>query len=153
MDRQNSNTAAIPERSRGNQNWFWLIPFVLLFMPLVTNEYQQYIINLMLIYVPVAIGFNLVTGNLGQLAFSNLAFFSAGAYTSGVLSLHLGWPWWTTIVPAGLLAGGLGALVGSVALRGLRGFYLDIAPLARSDERRVGKECVSSFRSRCSPYI
>src|SRR3546814_10912394 len=90
MDRQNSNTAAIPERSRGNQNWFWLIPFVLLFMPLVTNEYQQYIINLMLIYVPVAIGFNLVTGNLGQLAFSNLAFFSAGANTSGVLSMHLG---------------------------------------------------------------
>src|SRR3546814_17655251 len=93
MDRQNSNTAASPERSRGNQNWFWLIPFVLLFMPLVTNEYQQYIINLMLIYVPVAIGFNLVTGNLGQLAFSNLAFFIAGAYTSGVLSLHLVWPW------------------------------------------------------------
>src|SRR3546814_15793318 len=92
----------------------------------------------MLIYVPVAIGFNLVTGNLGQLAFSNLAFFSAGAYTSGVLSLHLGWPWWTTIVPAGLLAGGLGALVGSVALRGLRGFYLAIATLALGELMRWG---------------
>src|SRR3546814_12259495 len=83
----------------------------------------------MLIYVPVAIGFNLVTGNLGQLAFSNLAFFSAGAYTSGVLSMHLGWPWWTTIVPPGLLAAGLGALVGSVALPRLMGFSMAVSTL------------------------
>src|SRR3546814_2133379 len=26
------------------------------------------------------------------------------------------------------------------------------APVARSEERRVGKECVSTFRSRWSPY-
>src|SRR3546814_11755472 len=25
-------------------------------------------------------------------------------------------------------------------------------PVVRSEERRVGKECVSTFRSRCSPY-
>src|SRR3546814_7573470 len=30
--------------------------------------------------------------------------------------------------------------------------HVDVAELVRSEERRVGKECVSTCRSRCSPY-
>ena len=59
----------------------------------------------MLVYIPVGIGFNVVVGNLGQLAFSNVAFFGIGAYTSGILMLKLGLPWWATIIPAGVMGG------------------------------------------------
>src|SRR3546814_18946485 len=33
-----------------------------------------------------------------------------------------------------------------------RPLYLSVEPLGRSEERRVGKECVSTCRSRWSPY-
>src|SRR3546814_20465789 len=32
------------------------------------------------------------------------------------------------------------------------GFFLNLTPAMRSEERRVGKECVSTCRSRWSPY-
>ena len=78
----------------------WLIPLLLLPVPLLLNQYQQYVVNLMLVYVPVGVGFNVVVGNLGLLAFSNVAFFGIGAYTTGILMLKLGLPWWLTVLPA-----------------------------------------------------
>ena len=74
-------------------------PLVLLPLPLLLNQYQQYVLNTALLYVPVGIGFNLVVGNLGLLAFSNVAYFGLGAYTSGVLMAQLGLPWWLTVMP------------------------------------------------------
>ena len=40
--------------------------------------------------MPVGIGFNVVVGNLGLLAFSNVAFFGIGAYAAGILAAN-GW--------------------------------------------------------------
>ena len=74
-------------------------------LPLLLNPYQQYVLNTALVYVPVGIGFNLVVGNLGLLAFSNVAYFGLGAYTSGILMAQLGLPWWITLVPAALIVG------------------------------------------------
>ena len=109
---------------------FWLLPLALLPVPLLLNPYQQYVLNTALLYVPVGIGFNLVVGNLGLLAFSNVAYFGLGAYTSGVLMAQLGLPWWLTVIPAAL-AGGIGGAVASIpALRGVRLFYLAIMTLA-----------------------
>lgn len=109
---------------------FWLLPAAALVLPAFLNEYQQYVANLVLVYVAVGVGFNIVVGNLGQLAFSNVAFYGIGAYTSGILMAHLGWPWWVTVLPAG----GMGALAGCAAsipaLRGVRLFYLAMMTLA-----------------------
>jgi branched-chain amino acid transport system permease protein len=109
---------------------FWLIPLVLLAVPLLLNPYQQYVLNTALIYVPVGIGFNLVVGNLGLLAFSNVAYFGLGAYTSGILMATLGVPWWLTIVPAAIMGGVAGGIASIPALRGVRLFYLAIMTLA-----------------------
>jgi branched-chain amino acid transport system permease protein len=109
---------------------FWLLPIVLLSVPLLLNPYQQYVLNTALIYVPVGIGFNLVVGNLGLLAFSNVAYFGLGAYTSGVLMAQLGLPWWLTTIPAALVGGVGGAIASIPALRGVRLFYLAIMTLA-----------------------
>ena len=102
----------------------------LIIIPLFANRYQQYVMNLILVYVPVAIGFNVVTGNLGQLAFCNVAFFGLGAYTSVVLVKFWLVPWWITVPIAGLAGSAAAAIVSLAALRGLRGFYLAIVTLA-----------------------
>ena len=116
--------------SRVTRRLFWLIPLVLVPVPLLLNPYQQYVVNTALLYVPVGIGFNLVVGNLGLLAFSNVAYFGLGAYTSGVLMAHLGLPWWLTVIPAGLVGGVAGSIASIPALRGVRLFYLAIMTLA-----------------------
>lgn len=109
---------------------FWLLPLLLLPVPALLNQYQQYVLNLILVYVPVGVGFNVVVGNLGLLAFSNVAFFGIGAYTSGILMLKLGLPWWVTVLPAGLMGAAAGAAASVPALRGVRLFYLAIMTLA-----------------------
>ena len=113
-----------------SRRFFWLLPLALLPVPLLLNPYQQYVLNTALLYVPVGIGFNLVVGNLGLLAFSNVAYFGLGAYTSGAMMVQLGMPWWLTVIPAAL-AGGIGGAIASIpALRGVRLFYLAIMTLA-----------------------
>jgi branched-chain amino acid transport system permease protein len=109
---------------------FWLLPALLLPLPLVTDQYQQYVVNMVLMYVPVGVGFNVVVGNLGQFAFTNVAFFGIGAYTTGILMLKLGLPWWLTVVPAGIVGALAGCAASVAALRGIRGFYLAIITLA-----------------------
>ncbi len=116
--------------SRRRRHVFWLIPLLLLPLPHFLNQYHQYVVNLVLMYVPVGIGFNLVVGNLGQLAFSNVAFFGIGAYTTGILMLKLGVPWWATVLPAGIMGGLAGCAASVPALRGVRSFYLAIMTLA-----------------------
>ena len=109
---------------------FYLVPLAALAIPLVANPYTQFIVNLMLVYVLVAVGFNLVLGNLGQLAFANTALFGIGAYTAAMLMAHAGWPFWVVIVPAGLAGAAAGFLASVTALRGIRVYYLAIVTLA-----------------------
>jgi branched-chain amino acid transport system permease protein len=80
--------------------------------------------------VPVGIGFNVVVGNLGLLAFSNVAFFGIGAYTAGILMAQLGVPWWVAVLPAAAMGALAGAAASVPALRGVRLFYLAIMTLA-----------------------
>ncbi|MCX2720821.1 branched-chain amino acid ABC transporter permease [Roseibium salinum] len=109
---------------------FWLVPLIALALPLLTNPYTQFIANAMLIYTLVTLGFSVVIGNLGQLAFANTAFFGIGAYASAIASTSLGLPWLATIPIAGL-AGALGGFLASAAaLRGIRLYYLAIVTLA-----------------------
>ena len=113
-----------------NRSIFWILPLLVLALPLVLNQYLQYVVNLILVYILVAVGFNIVVGNLGQLAFSNVAFFGIGAYASGILTTQLGMPWWLTVIPAGLCGARAGCAASIPALRGVRLFYLAIMTLA-----------------------
>jgi branched-chain amino acid transport system permease protein len=109
---------------------FWLLPAVLLLLPPLLNDYTQYVVNLTLVYVLVGVGFNVVIGNLGQLAFANAAFFGIGAYATGILLHHYHAPLLLSIVAGGIAGGLAGALVCLPALRGIRSFYLAIITLA-----------------------
>ncbi|MCZ4352527.1 branched-chain amino acid ABC transporter permease [Roseovarius aestuarii] len=109
---------------------FWMVPLALLAVPLLVNSYVQFIVNSVLIYALVTLGFNFVIGNLGQLAFANTAFFGIGAYASAIATTSLGLPWLATIPLAGV-AGAIGGFLASgAALRGIRFYYLAIITLA-----------------------
>ena len=101
-----------------------------LFVPLLTNEYSQYVVNLALVYVLVTVGFNIAIGTLGQLAFCNVALFGIGAYTTGILMYHFHWPFWVALLPSAVTGAAAGFLASVPALRGIRALYLAIMTLA-----------------------
>ncbi len=77
----------------------------------------------------LAISYNLLFGFSGVLSFGHAVFFGMGAYTVGLLMLHLAWPWWLAVISA-LIVGALIALFkGYVGLR-IRGLYFAIFTLA-----------------------
>lgn len=125
-----ASPATAQTRRLGRRRIFWLLPALLLLLPPLLNQYQQYVINTALVYVLVGIGFNVVVGNLGLLAFSNVAYFGLGAYGSALLMADLRWPWFATVIPAGIIGALAGAITSIPALRGVRLFYLAIMTLA-----------------------
>jgi len=122
--------AAGRKAARPGRLVFILVPLLALPLPFLVNQYIQFVVNLILVYVLVGVGFNIVIGNLGQLAFANVAVFGLGAYTAGILMARAGWEWWLTIVPAGLVGALAGVLASLPALRRIRLFYLAIMTMA-----------------------
>lgn len=97
--------------------------------PLVTNPYELFVGNLMLIYIVLAVALNILIGYAGQLVFANGALFGIGAYATGLLMLDGGWPFWLALPVGGLITMGAGVLVAFPALR-LRSLYLALATVA-----------------------
>src|SRR3546814_18845117 len=108
-----------------------------------------------------ALGLNFLVGFSGQISLGHSAFFGFGAFSSAWLNNRFGIPVFFCIPLAGLMTTAIGMIVGIPAAR-MKGLYLAIATLAsqfilmdffarRSEERRVGNECVTPCRSRCSP--
>lgn len=102
---------------------------LLLVLPLGLNNYTQFVVNTMLVYCLVALGFNMIIGYLGQLAFASAAFFGVGAYATGLSMARLGLPFPVAIFVGALSGAVVGGLVGLPALR-VRGHYLAIITLA-----------------------
>lgn len=106
--------------------------------PFWVNRTQPYYVQIainILIFAVLALSWDLLA-RTGQLSLAHAAFYGLGAYTSALLTLRLGLP-----VPAGIVAGGLVAVVaaaglGVLTLR-LRGIYFAIATLAFSETLRV----------------
>ena len=109
---------------------YYLIPVVALVIPFMANEYLLWVVNAMLVYILVTVGFNLIIGNLGQLAFANTAFFGIGAYTAAILMVYAGVPYVLAIVASAIAGGVAGFLASVTALRGIRLYYLAIITLA-----------------------
>lgn len=109
---------------------FYLVPLVVALIPLFANNYLQFMANMIMVYVLVTVGFNLVIGNLGQLAFANTAFFGIGAYMTAILMTYAGFTYETALVGAAIFGGLAGLLASITALRGIRLYYLAIITLA-----------------------
>jgi branched-chain amino acid transport system permease protein len=86
------------------------------------------IATLILIYVLLGLGLNIVVGLAGLLDLGYVGFYAVGAYSYAMLSHYLGWSVWVCLPIAGLMAATFGFLLGFPVLR-LRGDYLAIVTL------------------------
>ncbi|MCH9807362.1 MAG: high-affinity branched-chain amino acid ABC transporter permease LivM [Alphaproteobacteria bacterium] len=82
-----------------------------------------------LIYIMLGWGLNIVVGLAGLLDLGYVAFYAVGAYSTALLSTHLGFSFWMCLPLAGIFAAFWGILLGFPVLR-LRGDYLAIVTLA-----------------------
>ncbi|MGA8135303.1 MULTISPECIES: high-affinity branched-chain amino acid ABC transporter permease LivM [Pseudomonas] len=86
------------------------------------------IATLILIYVLLGLGLNIVVGLAGLLDLGYVGFYAVGAYTYALLSHYFGWSFWICLPLAGLMSATFGFLLGFPVLR-LRGDYLAIVTL------------------------
>ena len=114
----------------GRRNVLLILFAVAALVPAFANPYHLFVSNLVLIYVLLAIGLNILVGSAGQLAFANAAMFGIGAYGTALLQVKLGWPFCIAF-PAGAL------LATAVGLRDLTAGSAPQRPLPRSVHARL----------------
>jgi len=109
----------------------WWVPFSHVLpesFPLRFGGYRTFQVSEVAMWAIVALGLNILTGYNGQISLGHGAFVAIGGYTAAILMVDHGWPFWTTIIAGGAIAGTVGLLIGVPALR-LTGPYLAIATL------------------------
>lgn len=102
---------------------------VLAIAPVAANGYQLYLLTLAAIYAVVGIGFNVIVGWCGQLAFTSAAFFGIGAFAAGWTSNHVSGNIFVTLGVALCVGAGVGVLLGALVGR-LQRYYLAMATIA-----------------------
>lgn len=104
------------------------IVFAVLLPFFIKDDYFLHLlINAGFFYMLVA-GLNLLVGYFGLLSLGHTAFLGVGAYTSALISLRLGAPYWICLTSALLLSLVVSLLFGLIVLR-LRGPYFVIVSL------------------------
>ncbi|MGO4715137.1 high-affinity branched-chain amino acid ABC transporter permease LivM [Bradyrhizobium sp. 2TAF24] len=111
-----------------------LVPALLIFTVLIPVIFydQRYILDLgilVLTYVMLGWGLNIVVGLAGLLDLGYVAFYAVGAYSYALLATTFGLSFWVCLPLAGILASFWGVLLGFPVLR-LKGDYLAIVTLA-----------------------
>ncbi len=114
-----------------------VLPFALMFW-LGARGSRQYIdlAILVLTYVMLGWGLNIVVGLAGLLDLGYVAFYAVGAYSYALLAHYFGFSFWLCLPLAGILAAFWGIILGFPVLR-LRGDYLAIVTLAFGEIIRV----------------
>ncbi len=120
-----SNFLTLPS----TQRWIILaMVMVALVWPFFGSRGAVDIATLILIYVMLGLGLNIVVGLAGLLDLGYVGFYAVGAYSYALLSFYLGWGFWICLPIAGMMAALFGFLLGFPVLR-LRGDYLAIVTL------------------------
>ncbi len=108
--------------------WLLLaVAVVLPFTPMADQKTMDLGV-LILTYVMLGWGLNIVVGLAGLLDLGYVAFYAVGAYSYALLSTQQGLGFWAVLPLAGMLAASFGLLLGFPVLR-LRGDYLAIVTL------------------------
>ncbi len=111
------------------------VAVVLPFVPGI-GRYELDLGILVLTYVMLGWGLNIVVGLAGLLDLGYVAFYAVGAYAYALLTQGFGLSFWICLPLAGLMAAFWGVLLGFPVLR-LRGDYLAIVTLAFGEIIRV----------------
>jgi branched-chain amino acid transport system permease protein len=111
------------------------LALILPFIPGI-GRYELDLGILVLTYVMLGWGLNIVVGLAGLLDLGYVAFYAVGAYSYALLAQYFGLSFWICLPLAGILAAFWGVLLGFPVLR-LRGDYLAIVTLAFGEIIRI----------------
>ncbi len=92
--------------------------------------------TLVMIYIMLGWGLNIVVGLAGLLDLGYVAFYAVGAYSYTLLAIHFDLSFWACLPLAGAIAALFGVLLGFPVLR-LRGDYLAIVTLGFGEMVRI----------------
>lgn len=116
----------------GSQRLLSVLGLILLFaLPVIPGLNSGYYLRLIIgagITGIACLGLNILTGFCGQLNVGQSAFAMVGAITAGLLNAFMGWPFWASVIPAGLVSAAVGVLFGIPSVR-LKGLYLALTTL------------------------
>ncbi|WFC61715.1 high-affinity branched-chain amino acid ABC transporter permease LivM [Pseudomonas sp. REST10] len=119
------------------QRWIILAMLVVaLVWPFFASRGAVDIATLILIYVMLGLGLNIVVGLAGLLDLGYVGFYAVGAYSYAILSHYFGLSFWMCLPIAGMMAALFGFLLGFPVLR-LRGDYLAIVTLGFGEIIRI----------------
>src|SRR5690625_727608 len=113
-----------------------LLLLIAIVLPFLLDNYMIDVASLVLLYIIMAQGLNIVAGYAGLLDLGYAAFFAIGAYTTGILMTVLEWSFWSTLPVAALFAAISGVVIGSPASR-LRSDYLAVVTLGFGEIIRI----------------
>jgi branched-chain amino acid transport system permease protein len=111
--------------------WFgWILIAAALALPFApfSDQKTMDLAVLILTYVMLGWGLNIVVGLAGLLDLGYVAFYAVGAYTYALLSTEVGLGFWVVLPIAGMISASFGILLGFPVLR-LRGDYLAIVTM------------------------
>ena len=131
--------ARLAGSGEGIGRWFGpaLIGFAAVLPALpIADRYIMDLAILVLTYVMLGWGLNVVVGLAGLLDLGYVAFYAVGAYSYALLAQYFGLSFWICLPLAGILAAFWGVLLGFPVLR-LRGDYLAIVTLAFGEIIRI----------------
>ena len=106
----------------------WVIFILVLSLPLWLPHYPLHLACTVGIFVILSVSLNIVVGFAGQISLGHAAFFAVGAYTSSLLAMKLGIPFWFGIFAAGFVSLLFGILLGVPTLR-VRDIYLSVVTI------------------------
>jgi branched-chain amino acid transport system permease protein len=108
------------------------LSIALLILPwILPGRYYLFLATMVVIYIIMVLGLNLIVGYTGLLSLAHGAFFAIGAYTCGILQVRGILSYWSALGVGTLSTGLIGALVGLAILRA-RGPYLAIGTMCLS---------------------
>lgn len=124
--------------SRKNRLLQYLIAAaVIILIPVVTpNMYIQQIINMILIYIILGIGINVLTGYTGQLSLGQAAFFGIGSYATALLNTRAGWQFIPCMIASMLITAAFGFVLAVPALK-VKGSYLALLTMGFGEIVRI----------------
>ena len=113
-----------------------VVGLVLAFAAGALSVYLRSFVLFTMMYVVLALSWNIISGFTGYTSFGHVAFYGIGAYACAILVADYHWNWIPTLGVAAVVAGLVALAIGYPALR-LKGPYFAIAMLGTAEGTRV----------------
>ena len=108
----------------------------LLIVPFQLSVYMQSFFMFTMMYIVLALSWNIISGYTGYVSFGHVIFYGLGSYASAILVADHGWPWLLTLPVSVGVALVVAVVIGYPVLR-LKGPYFAIAMLGAAEGTRV----------------